>query len=204
VTTLSSVSEKKFDARIRFAMFHPRIAQPRHYIRIGGKGVRSKRVLHNAAISMTTDHNICDSQHAHRIFDCGRNPADRVGYRGHNVTNHSADKEFAGVSLREQARVYAGIGASDEQWFGSLAAGQLFKKTLVLRVNVLWNWEIPFRNLSTAMLSKVQDSPCRSADFVGCRLGTAFRRHCVSVRLREAFPRSEGFPSFRLARQRLP
>ncbi len=95
-----------------------------------------KRALDDAAIGMAANDYVWHPQHAHRIFDGGRNSAERIGIRRHNVADHAADEQLAWLGLGEQARVDAGIGAGDEERLGPLTQGELFEEILMLRINI--------------------------------------------------------------------
>ena len=73
-----------------------------------------KRSLDDAAIGMAADDHVGDPQHAHRIFNGGRNSAERIGIKRNDVTDDPANEQLARCGLGEQARVDTRIGAGDE------------------------------------------------------------------------------------------
>src|ERR1700735_4984128 len=96
-----------------------------------------ERSFDDTAIGMAANDHVRHSQYAYGIFDGGRNSAQRIGIRRHDVANYAADEQLARFGLGEQARVNTRIGAGDEQRARPLAKGEFFEKILVLRVNVL-------------------------------------------------------------------
>jgi hypothetical protein len=110
-----SQREKKFGARFCFPVIHFRVAQPGRHIRKSFQRLGMERASHDTAIGVAADDDLRHPQHAHRIFDRGRNTAKRIRVRRYNIANHTADEQIARFGLGQQARVYSGISARDKQ-----------------------------------------------------------------------------------------
>ena len=108
----------------------------------GHAGQRFQRLgiqhaLHHAAVGVPAHDHIRHAQHAHRVFDGGRNAADGVRIRRNNVADDPADEQLARLGLRQHAGIDAGIGAGDEQGFRPLPQGELLEQVAVLGVDAL-------------------------------------------------------------------
>ncbi len=99
--------------------------------------LRIQHAFHHAAIGMPANDHVGNAQHTNCILDGRRHTANRLRIVRHDIADHTAQEQLAGLGLRQQARIDSGIGAGDEQSRGPLLQGELLKQLAVLRVDIL-------------------------------------------------------------------
>ena len=61
--------------------------------------LRMERASNDAAIGVAADDDLRHPQHTHRIFDGGRNTANRIRIRWDNIADHAADEQLPRFGL---------------------------------------------------------------------------------------------------------
>ena len=86
------------------------ILEPHTGMRKGGKGLLVERGLNGATIGVPADDDVFYFEDFHGIFNGGSDASRKFAARRHDVSDIAADKEVAGLSLKDEVGYDPGIG----------------------------------------------------------------------------------------------
>lgn len=96
------------------------MAQPVGDRRGAGQVVALGQNGHRTAGGVPAHHDVRDSEDGDGVLDAGRHPIRAGGMRGHQVAGGADDEQLARLTVREQHRADAGVGAALSRWLTGL------------------------------------------------------------------------------------